>query len=193
MLLSFECNISHDMKISSNGDIEITFSMFSVPLWSFLLRIWKSDAISDRDASLVIFCSALIAAEPNCWTASCLMRAGFNCLMASRCLVGSRRATPSGRSSDGEIRTAGEKQGFLMSTTRWGDYELHAEFKTASDGTNSGVFLRTPLEPKNPAGDCYELNIAPPDNPFPTASLVGRQKAALSKDNVSGRRPMALV
>jgi hypothetical protein len=70
-----------------------------------------------------------------------------------------------------------------MSTTRWGDYVFHAEFKTLSNGTNSGFFLRTPLEPKNPAGDCYELNIAPPDNPFPTASLVGRQKAALSKDN----------
>ena len=24
---------------------------------------------------------------------------------------------------------------------------------------------------------CYELNIAPPDNPFPTGSFVGRQKA----------------
>jgi hypothetical protein len=85
--------------------------------------------------------------------------------------------------ADGEIRTTGEKQGFLMSTTRWGDYVLHAEFKTPSERTNSGFFLRTPLEPKNPAGDCYELNIAPPDNPFPTASLVGRQKAALSKDS----------
>jgi hypothetical protein len=78
----------------------------------------------------------------------------------------------------GEIRSAGEKQGFLMSTTRWADYVLHVEFKTLSDDTNSGIFLRTPLEPKNPAGDCYELNIAPPDNPFPTASLVGRQKAS---------------
>jgi hypothetical protein len=38
------------------------------------------------------------------------------------------------------------------------------------------------LEPKNPAGDCYELNIAPPENPFPTASLVGRQKASLPED-----------
>ncbi len=42
--------------------------------------------------------------------------------------------------------------------------------------TNSGVFLRTPLEPTDPARDCYELNIAPGDNPFPTGSFVGRQK-----------------
>jgi hypothetical protein len=78
----------------------------------------------------------------------------------------------------GEIRTAGDKAGFLASTTEWADYELHVEFR-AAERTNSGIFLRTPLQPSNPASDCYELNIAPPDNPFPTASLVGRQKAAL--------------
>jgi hypothetical protein len=83
----------------------------------------------------------------------------------------------------GEVRTAGEKPGFLMSTTRWADYVLHVEFKTPDAKTNSGIFLRTPLEPKNPAGDCYELNIAPPENPFPTASLVGRQKASLPEDD----------
>jgi hypothetical protein len=82
----------------------------------------------------------------------------------------------------GEVRTSGERPGFLMSTTRWADYVLHVEFKTSDDSTNSGIFLRTPLEPKNPASDCYELNIAPPDNPFPTASLVGRQKASFPED-----------
>ncbi len=41
---------------------------------------------------------------------------------------------------------------------------------------NSGVFLRTPLEPTDPKSDCIELNIAPVDNPFPTASLVGRSR-----------------
>ena len=30
---------------------------------------------------------------------------------------------------DGEIRTDGEKPGFLMTTTEWADYELHVEFK----------------------------------------------------------------
>ena len=76
---------------------------------------------------------------------------------------------------DGEIRTNGDKPGFLMSTTEWGDYLLHVEFK-AAERTNSGVFLQTPLEPTDPARDCYELNIAPADNPFPTGSFVGRQK-----------------
>jgi hypothetical protein len=77
---------------------------------------------------------------------------------------------------DGEIRTSGESAGFLMTTTEWADYKLHAEFK-ADPNTNSGIFLRTPLKPTDPAKDCYELNIAPPDNPFPTASLVGRKKS----------------
>ncbi len=76
---------------------------------------------------------------------------------------------------DGEIRTSGDKAGFLMTTTEWAEYLLHVEFK-AAERTNSGVFLQTPLSPKDPARDCYELNIAPADNPFPTGSFVGRQK-----------------
>jgi hypothetical protein len=76
---------------------------------------------------------------------------------------------------DGAIQTDGATPGFLVSTTEWGDYELSIEFR-APETTNSGVFLRTPAEPKDPAMDCYELNIAPADNPFPTGSLVARQK-----------------
>ena len=78
---------------------------------------------------------------------------------------------------EGTIRTSGERPGFLMTTGKWADYVLHVEYK-AFDKTNSGVFLRTPLEPTNPAADCYELNIAPPENAFPTGSLVGRQRRA---------------
>jgi hypothetical protein len=81
----------------------------------------------------------------------------------------------------GEIRTRGEKPGFLMTTTEWADYEFQCEFR-APAATNSGVFLRSALEPKYPAHDCYELNIAPVDNPFPTGSLVARQKTTLPAD-----------
>ena len=43
---------------------------------------------------------------------------------------------------------------------------------------HSGVFLRTPAVPTDPAKDCYELNIADPEtSPFYTGSFVGRQKA----------------
>ena len=81
----------------------------------------------------------------------------------------------------GEIRTRGEKPGFLMTTTEWADYEFQCEFR-APAATNSGVFLRSALEPKDPARDCYELNIAPVDNPFPTGSLVARQRTTLPAD-----------
>lgn len=76
---------------------------------------------------------------------------------------------------NGEIRTAGVAPGFLMTTAEWADYELHVEFK-ADAKTNSGLFLRTPLNPTDPTKDCIELNIAPRENPFPTTSLVGRLK-----------------
>jgi hypothetical protein len=58
---------------------------------------------------------------------------------------------------------------------------LHVEFR-ATGTTNSGVFLHTSKQPTNPASDCYELNIAPPDNPFPTGSFVARQKASVPDD-----------
>jgi hypothetical protein len=76
---------------------------------------------------------------------------------------------------DGAIAVSEGEQGFLMTNSEFGDYELHFEFKAPAT-TNSGVFLRTPLKPTDPAKDCYELNIAPIDNPFPTASLVARHK-----------------
>src|SRR5262245_40745717 len=48
------------------------------------------------------------------------------------------------------IRTSGTAPGFLMTTCEWADYELHVEFK-ADAKTNSGVFLRTPIKPTDPA------------------------------------------
>jgi hypothetical protein len=65
--------------------------------------------------------------------------------------------------------------GLLCTSVGWADFELKLEFK-ADANTNSGIFLRTPLEPEDPALDCYEVNIAPTDNPFPTGSIVKRQK-----------------
>lgn len=64
----------------------------------------------------------------------------------------------------------------LCTSSSWGDFELALEFRADKD-TNSGVFVRTPLDPEDPELDCYEINIAPASNPFPTGSLVGRKKA----------------
>jgi len=72
------------------------------------------------------------------------------------------------------IRADQGDAGFLATILPWTDFELQVEFLAAEE-TNSGVFLRTPLAPEDPAVDCYELNIAPASNPFPTGSLVKRQ------------------
>ncbi len=77
---------------------------------------------------------------------------------------------------DGTITVDSGDPGLLCTSVGWSDYELTLEFRADPD-TNSGVFLRTPLRPSDPASDCYEVNIAPDDNPFPTASVVGRVKA----------------
>lgn len=79
---------------------------------------------------------------------------------------------------DGAILVTGGEKGLLCTSVQFSDYVLKAEFKAAK-GTNSGIFLRTvPVVGKDDiTTKCYELNIAPGDNPFPTGSLVGRQKA----------------
>ncbi len=79
------------------------------------------------------------------------------------------------RVEDGAIVVSSGDVGLLTTTTRFANYELYVEFKSDT-GTNSGIFLRTPTKPKSPDSDCYELNIADADNPFPTGSLVGREK-----------------
>ena len=67
--------------------------------------------------------------------------------------------------------------GFLYTTTTFSDYVLRIDYQCEKE-TNSGVFLHMPPNPQDPASDCYELNIAPDRNPFPTGSLVGRKKVA---------------
>ena len=84
------------------------------------------------------------------------------------------------RIQDGTITVDQGEKGFLCTSVPWQDFELTLEFN-CDERTNSGVFLRTPLKPENPAIDCYEVNIAPDDNPFPTASVVQRQKVDAEK------------
>ncbi|NND96333.1 MAG: DUF1080 domain-containing protein [Pirellulaceae bacterium] len=79
------------------------------------------------------------------------------------------------RVQDGTIVVDQGDRSFLCTSTQWQDFELTLEFN-ADEKTNSGVFVRTPLDPQDPEIDCYEINIAPDDNPFPTASVVKRQK-----------------
>ena len=78
---------------------------------------------------------------------------------------------------DGELVATTGKPGLLVTSVRFSDFELKLEYK-GEDRTNSGVFLRTPPIPTDPAKDCLEFNIAPTDNAFPTGSLVGRAKVS---------------
>lgn len=68
------------------------------------------------------------------------------------------------------------KPGWLFTTTEWGDFELEIDFRPIDAGANSGVFIRSTLHPTDPTSDCYEVNIAPPENAFPSGSLVARQR-----------------
>jgi Domain of Unknown Function (DUF1080) len=127
---------------------------------------------------ITVFVSAATASDPKLLPQK-LLDDGWISLLDGETLFGWQ---PTGKAKwevhDGEIRTSGDNAGFLMTATRWSDYELHVEFN-AAERTNSGVFLRTPLKPSDPGKNCYELNIAPIDNPFPTGSFVGRQKAPI--------------
>jgi len=84
------------------------------------------------------------------------------------------------RVEDNSIIVDSGEAGLLCTSVGWADFELKLEFM--SDGeTNSGIFLRTPLEPTDPGLDCYEVNIAPPSNPFPTGSIVKRVRVESGK------------
>jgi hypothetical protein len=76
----------------------------------------------------------------------------------------------------GAIVVTSGKVGLLRTTTQFSDYILKVDFR-APRGTNAGVFLRTSPEPKDPARDCYEVNISDKETDCPTASLVGRKRA----------------
>lgn len=78
--------------------------------------------------------------------------------------------------SDGVVIATEGGEGLLRTTSQFSDFELSVDFKTTVK-TNSGIFARTSPVPKNPATDCYEINIAPQTDPFPTGSVVGRKRA----------------
>ena len=77
---------------------------------------------------------------------------------------------------DGIVSVSSGKMGLLCTNTEFGNYHLLCDFRAPKE-TNSGVFLRVPFKGENIRTNCYELNIAPPENPFPTGSYVARQKA----------------
>jgi hypothetical protein len=77
--------------------------------------------------------------------------------------------------ADGIIQVSRGERSYLCTNFQIPNFELKVDFRSDS-GTNSGLFLRTQPQPDDVAVDCLELNIAPPDNPFPTGSFVQRKK-----------------
>lgn len=80
---------------------------------------------------------------------------------------------------DGVISADEGKPGLLCTTTRFADYELRCDFLLAAGG-NSGIFLRTPMAPTDPAVDCYELNMCDSRKEFGTGSLVKRAEPTMA-------------
>ena len=107
-----------------------------------------------------------------------LYDAGWIALFDGHSLFGWQATTDANwQVADGTITVSQGEDGFLQTTSQFGDFELQLEYRCPPH-TNSGVFLRSARNPTDPTSDCYEVNIAPADNPFPTGSLVARQKSA---------------
>jgi hypothetical protein len=75
----------------------------------------------------------------------------------------------------GVIHADQGEPGLLLTTTEFADFELRCDFRLQKGG-NSGIFLRSLPNPKDPARDCYELNMCDSHPAFPTGSLVGLVK-----------------
>ncbi|SMP62983.1 protein of unknown function [Neorhodopirellula lusitana] len=76
---------------------------------------------------------------------------------------------------DETIKASRGKPCLLTTTTQWADFELELEY-LADEETNSGVFVRTTLDPKDVKTECYEVNIASDQDAFPTGGVVERKK-----------------
>ncbi len=77
--------------------------------------------------------------------------------------------------ADGALKVTRGERSYLCTSFQIPNYELQVDFRSDAN-TNSGIFLRTGPQPEDVSMDCLELNIAPPDNPFPTGSFVERKK-----------------
>ena len=123
--------------------------------------------------------SAATSAEPVLLSEE-LLQKGWIQLFDGQSLFGWKKGTDvNWRVEEGAIVADAGEVGVLTTTTQFSDYVLHLEFAAEAD-TNSGLFLHTPPRPVDPKVDCYEVNIAPPDNPFPTGSVVGYWKRQVS-------------
>ncbi|RIK81380.1 MAG: DUF1080 domain-containing protein [Planctomycetota bacterium] len=136
-------------------------------------------------ALLVVFAVRPIAAADHNTLTHEEIADGWILLFDGESLFGWEAATKADwRVADGAIVVSSGEPGLLNTTSRFADYVLKVDFRSAK-GTNSGVFLRTDKKPKNPKEGCYELNIADfGTTPFATGSLVSRGEKAKVAENL---------
>jgi hypothetical protein len=155
---------------------------------------WSPDLLGERRvfaclrtlaviATLVVSAENARCAEPNTLTKEELAD-GWILLFDGQTVFGWKATSKANwKVADGVISVSEGEPGFLHTTSQFGDFVLKADFKSAA-GTNSGIFLHTSPQPKDPTKDCYELNIADQGTtPFPTGSFVGRKKSDVASDS----------
>jgi len=127
---------------------------------------------------IAIVCLVAIGVTPNSFSAEPVLlpveslERGWIQLFDGRTLFGWQAGSAvNWRVEEGAIVADRGEIGVLYTTTQFSDYVLRLEFAADTD-TNSGIFIHTPPQPTDPRRDCYEVNIAGPENPFPTGSVV---------------------
>jgi Domain of Unknown Function (DUF1080) len=79
---------------------------------------------------------------------------------------------------DGEIVVeTGANNLLILTDDKFSDFELRVDF-LAAPAANSGIFLRVTDKALTAGAKGYEVNIAPPGNPFPTGSIIHLEAAA---------------
>ena len=82
--------------------------------------------------------------------------------------------------AEGEIVVESGANNLLIYDELFSDFELRVDFLAAKSG-NSGVFVRMNGKALVPGAAGYEVNIAPPGNPYPTGSIVRVEAGAEGK------------
>ncbi len=118
-----------------------------------------------------------LKSEPKIWLSSDEVRDGWLQLFDGQTLFGwkANNDVDWHVTEDGLIEASQGPAGLLNTTVPFQDYEFKCEYWIEKKA-NSGVFLRTVESPKDPAADCYELNMWDAAPEFKTASLVKRGK-----------------
>src|SRR6185503_9005766 len=106
------------VKLSS-----LRFLLFKMIHTIRLIQTWRILACG----CLFVFCQSLTAGEPS-FLPQAKLDDGWISLFDGETMFGWQvSGEAKWEVADGEIRTDGAKPGWLMTTTRWANYELHVE------------------------------------------------------------------